>query len=331
MTTKPIVYLLHGDDEYALASEIAAMEAKMGDSATSEMNVTHIEKGSFDLERIATATQAMPFLTARRLVILHDPLASLKSPAQRKDFLQFLEQIPPSTALVIIINRPLVSYRDKKDGKRHWLQKWAQEQNGRVYQKEYMLLRGPQMARWIQAQAREKNGQITSQAAVLLAGMVDENPRIAAHELDKLLAYVNYQRAVENDDVEHLVAYELEGDVFAMVDAIGMRDGRKALKMLHQLLEDDEPLRLFGMVVRQFRLLLLTRELLDAGHREPDIARSLRLSPFIVRKLIPQTHNFSLANLEAIFRRLLTIDEAIKTGQIPGDIALDTLITALTI
>ncbi|MBE9525056.1 MAG: DNA polymerase III subunit delta [Chloroflexi bacterium] len=331
MTQKPIIYLFHGDDEYALAREIAVMEAKMGDPGTAELNITRVEKGSLDLERIASATQALPFLTDRRMVILRDPLANLKSPSQRERFMQFLEHIPPTTALVIIINRPLQTYQEKKKNKPHWLQKWAQEQNGRVYEKEHMLLRGPQMIRWIQTHAREKNGEITSQAASLLSGMVGDNPRIAAQELDKLLAYVNYQRPVENDDVEHVVAYESSGNVFAMVDAIGMRDGRTALRILHKLLEDDEPLSLFGMIVRQFRLLLLTRELLDAGNRELEITRQLNSPAFVVRKLIPQTRNFTLSDLEVIYRRLLTIDEAIKTGQVADDIALDTLITALTI
>jgi len=330
MAQKPVIYIFHGDDEYALAREISAMEAKMGDSSTAAMNITRVEKGSFDFERVTATTQAMPFLTDRRLVIIFDPLANLKGSTQRDRFKIFLEKIPPSTALVLIINRPLVSYQEKKNNKRHWLQVWAQTQNGRVYEKEHLLPRGTQMTRWIQAQAREKNGEITSQASVLLASMVGGNPRIAAQELDKLLAYVNYHRAVEIDDVEHLVAQERDGDVFAMVDAIGMQDGRKALQMLHQLLEDDEPLRLFGMIVRQFRLLLLTHELLNDGHREQDIARQLKLHPFIVRKLIPQTHNFSLADLEAIYRRLLSIDLAIKTSQMQGDIALDMLITALT-
>jgi len=330
MAQKPVIYLLHGDDEYALAREISAMEAKMGDCSTAAMNITRVEKGSFDYVRVTAATQAMPFLTDRRLVILFDPLSNLKGSIQRDRFKKFLEKIPPTTALVLIITRPLVSYQEKKKNKRHWLQVWAQTQNGRVYEKEHMLPRGPQMARWIQVQAREKKGEITPQASGLLSSMVGDNPRIAVQELDKLLAYVNYHRAVEIDDVEHLVAYERDGDVFAMVDAIGMRDGRKALRTLHQLLEDDEPLRLFGMIVRQFRLLLLTHELLDAGHREQDIARQLKIHPFIVRKLIPQTQNYSMVSLEAIYRRLLTIDEAIKTSQMEADIALDMLITALT-
>ena len=37
-----------------------------------------------------------------------------------------------------------------------------------------------------------------------------------------------------------------------------------------------------------------------------------------------------MATLESIYRRLLDIDEAIKTSQIPGELALDTLVAALT-
>jgi DNA polymerase-3 subunit delta len=98
------------------------------------------------------------------------------------------------------------------------------------------------------------------------------------------------------------------------------------------LLGQDDPLRLFGMVTRQFRLLLLTRELLDAGYRgEQEIAAELKTSGFVVRKLLPQVRNFSLPQLEAVYRKLLEVDEAIKTGQTEGDVALDTLFAALTV
>ncbi|MEN8173329.1 MAG: DNA polymerase III subunit delta [Chloroflexota bacterium] len=330
MDQKQNIYLLHGDDEYTVTSQIAAMEAKMGDPSTGGLNITRVEKGSFDIERITAITQAMPFLADRRLVIIYDPLASLKGSTQRDRFKKFLGEIPPTTSLVLMISRPLLTYQEKKKNKKHWLQVWAESQNERVYQKEFLLPRGPQMIRWIQTRARKLGGEITPQASGLLSSMVGDNPRIAAQELVKLLTYVDYGRAIDNDDVEHLVAYQRDGDVFAMVDAVGMRNGKKALRLLHELLKQDEPLRLFGMIVRQFRLLLLTHELLDGGNREKDIARQLKIHPFVASKLIPQTRNFSLDNLEDIYRQLLSIDEAVKTSQIEGDVALDMFITALS-
>jgi len=126
------------------------------------------------------------------------------------------------------------------------------------------------------------------------------------------------------------VAYAGETSVFDMVDALGARNGREALRLLHRLLEQDEALRLFGMVVRQFRLLLLTRAMLDAGARDTEIASVLKTPPFVVRKLMGQVRNFSLPQLKELYHKLRDIDEAIKTGQTEGDVALDMLVTTLT-
>lgn len=331
MSEKPVVYILHGDDEYAIAQFITTMESRLGDPSTAGMNITHFKAGTLPLDELTSTVKAMPFLSERRLVVLHDPLGTMQSATVRDRFKKLLEEIPATTALVVAINRPLVSSRDKRSGKKHWLQKWAQEQAGRAYEKELLLARGTDLIRWIQEQARKQGGEISPDAAALLASFVDDDPRIADQEIAKLLAYVNYSRSIEPDDVEHLVASVGGGDIFAMVDALGSRNGQQALRMLHRLLEVDEPLRLFGMVIRQFRLLLMTRELIDSGYRENDIAKELKTFPFVVRKLIPQARNYSQEALEEIYRRLLEIDEAIKTGQIEGDIALDTLVTSLTV
>jgi DNA polymerase-3 subunit delta len=330
MANKPVVYILHGDDEYAMAEFIASLEARMGDPATASMNITRLDGHLSSFESLVTAAHAMPFLTERRLVVLSDPLGELKSPTTREKFKSMLAAIPPTTALVLLISHPLVSERDKRKGIQHWLQKWAADQGGRAFIREFTLPHGPEIARWIQTKAVELGGSFTYQAATLLAEYVLEDPRLAVQEIEKLLAYVNYARAVEPDDVDRLTPFGGEADVFKMVDALGNRDGQVALRMLHRLLEGDDPLRLFGMVVRQFRLLLLTRELLDAGNQGAEIARQLKTYPFVAQKLVSQVRNFSMAALERIYHRLLEVDEAIKTGQMDAEVALDTLIASLT-
>ena len=70
--------------------------------------------------------------------------------------------------------------------------------------------------------------------------------------------------------------------------------------------------------------------MLDAGARDTEIASALKTPPFVVRKLMGQVRNFNLPQLKEIYHKLLDIDEAIKTGQTDGDVALDMLVTALT-
>ncbi len=326
----PVVYLLHGEDEYAIAQFVSEMETRLGDPVNAAMNITRLEGSDFNLNELLSIASAMPFLARRRLVILVEQLRRLASPAARDGFTEQLQKVPPTTALVIVEHHTLTSEADRRRGKIHWLEKWALGQGERVYLRNFPLPKGAMMVRRIQDQARQAGGQITPQAAELLSSLVDGDPRLADQEIQKLLAHVNYKRPVEPDDVELLTADLGQGDIFAMVDALGNQNGRVALSMLQRLLEQQDPISIFGMVVRQFRLLLLAREILDKGGNRGDVARRLRVPPFVADKLVVQARHFTIPALEAIYHRLLGIDEAIKTGKVPGDLALDTLVAALT-
>ncbi len=82
--------------------------------------------------------------------------------------------------------------------------------------------------------------------------------------------------------------------------------------------------------MRQYRLLLLAREMLGERASEADIAAALNMKPYSAGKICAQARHFSLADLEGIYRRLLDYDVEIKTGRIEATVALDTLVGALT-
>jgi DNA polymerase-3 subunit delta len=330
MADKPVIYLLHGDDEFAINEEIKGLENRVGDDGTGGMNVSRIEGQGFTIESLMGATQAVPFLADRRLVILTDPLSSMKSPILRERFLSAMDRIPKSTALVLKINRPLVNNYDKRKGVKHWLQKWAAEQGDRVFEKEYTLPHGLEMVDFIHRKATELGGEFSREAAYILSEYVNENPRLATKEIEKLLVHVNFKRPVEYRDVELLTPYYGEANVFQMVDALGQKDGKVALQLLHNLLENDDSFRLFSMIVRQFRMLLLTKELLNQGLDEANIAKKLNVFNFISRKLISQAHNFTVKELSEIYHQLLDYDLSVKTGKLDGETGLDLLVTSLT-
>lgn len=322
----PVVYLLHGEDEFAIAQFIAELKAKLGDPSIIEMNVTHLDGRSLSFDELVTAASSMPFLARRRLAILTHPLAYTRKPAARQRFLEYLEEIPSTTALVLAEHHALTNDPDRRRGKLHWLEEWAQQAGERVYLRLFNLPTGPAMARWIQERAKQVGGQLSYQAAGVLASLVGEDTRLADQEIQKLLTYVNFQRPVEPDDVEHLTALSMQGDIFALVDALGNRNGRAAMTMLHRLLETEDPPGIFGMVVRQFRLLLLAREILDRGGGEADIARQLHIHPFVAQKITAQARHLNLPMLEVIYRNMLGVDLAIKTGQMDASLSLDMFI-----
>jgi len=325
----PVVYVLNGDDEFAISSFVKTLQAKMGDATTAEMNTSRLDGRSLSIDTLTTAVYAMPFLAPRRLVILTNPLVKMNSPTFREKFVALLAQVPPSTALVLIENRQLTDERDRRRDKLHWLEEWAHQAGDRAIIRTLTLPRGDNLIRWIQERAKAMGGQFTPDAAERLASQVSEETRLIDHEIRKILTYVDFKRPVEPDDVEHLTPFSHQGDIFAMVDALANHKGREAQGMLHRLLEEQDALSIFGMVVRQFRLLLQTREVLDQGGREKDVIRDMKISPFVAGKLVPQAQQFTQKNLETIYRQLLEFDEALKTSQIEADLGLDVLVMSL--
>jgi DNA polymerase-3 subunit delta len=326
----PVIYLLNGEDEFSIARFVDELERKLGDPATASMNTTRLDGNSFNLDQLPSVAYALPFLAPRRLVILTRPTARLSTSAAQKSFTDQLEKIPPTTALILIEDRLLTLDKDRDKGKLHWLERWAQEHKQKVYLRAFRAPKGAEMVKRIQEGARKAGGQITPNAAILLASLVDNDPRLADQETEKLLAYVNYQRPIDYDDVEAVTADTGQGDIFTLVDALGSRDGPRAMGMLQRLLEYQDYYSIFGMIVRQFRLLIQARELLDLGKQKADIQRELRLHPYVVEKLLGQAHRFALPELERVYHHLIEVDEAVKTSQMPERLALETFVSAIT-
>ncbi len=324
----PVVYLLHGDDEFAISQQLVDFEQKMGDPGLAELNTSRLDGRTFQLDQLLSIISAMPFLAKRRLVILSNPTEKIKDRPYQEKFLQSLNKTPETTALILVEFHQLINEKDKK--KPHWLVQWAKEHDGFAHTMLKMPPSGPEMVRWIQTQAKTAGGTVSPQAAQHLVQLVGEEPRLINQEIQKLLAYVNYRRPVEVDDVQAVTADTAEGDIFILVDALGNRDQKRSMAMLQRLLEEQDPISIFAMVTRQFRLLLQVRELLDAGRSTHEMVQVLRPTPqFVIEKLIVQARRFQLSALESIYHHLLDMDEATKTGKMEGELMLQTLVTEL--
>ncbi len=330
MPDSPSVILLHGNDEFAISGHIEKLCTGLGDPSTADMNIASFDgRLGLDFEALNTAVNAAPFLAPRRVMVLVHPISAFNSTDARRKFIELLEKAQPTTTIV------LAEYDELK--RDHWLMKWAASHAGtgssqaapRAGVHVYNLPKRWEMPRWVESETKKLGGKIEPDAAVRLSEMVGEDTRIAAQELTKLLTYVNFVRPVTLLDVDRVSIVSAQGNVFELVDALGQGDGKKAQHVLHQLLDEEDAFELWGMVIRQFRLLLQARELLDAGASMPEVQKALGIHEFVAQKVTNQAKRFSLSALESIHHKLLEIDEGAKTSQVPLDLALDTFIVEL--
>ena len=245
--------------------------------------------------------------------------------------------MPGSTALVLVERRLLPDGGAGQSRYTHWLLKWAHEFPERTYIKAFSLP-GKGMGEWIVGRAAEGGGQFAPQAAAALAELVADDTRLADQEINKLLDYVDRARPVQPADVLLLTVDSSQAKIFAMVDALGARQGTRAVNILKRLLEQAEHGYIFSMVVRQFRFLLLVREILDSGGGNMEISEGLRflqrgnkpLPDWMAGKLIKQANKFSIDELEDVYQRLLLIDEDVKRGLTTVDLALELFVSETT-
>jgi len=319
----PNLFFLYGNDEFAIARKLKDFESDFSDPTTAGMNTARLESRSMTDEEFNNALNAMPFLASKRLVILANPSSKYNNPAARKKFEEYISRAPDTVKLVM---HELI---EPKEAERHWLTKWAEKNSSLVKTQAFMLPRQKDMAGWIINETKNQNGKIEPAAAAKLAEMVGVDTRQAGMEIAKLLAYVNWERPVRSSDVEAVCIVTSQQSVFDFVDALSQGNSKTAQKLLHRLLENEDTFSLWGMVVRQFRLLIQTRGILDGRGNKDDVARALGVHPFVAEKTTGQAKRFSMEALENIYHRLLSIDERVKMSQITLDLALDTLIVEL--
>jgi DNA polymerase-3 subunit delta len=319
----PVVYLLYGEDEFGIARFLSELSARMGDATTASMNTTRLDGSTASLEELRGATFALPFLASRRLVVSTNTLARLSTQELRDKFIQLLEQLPASTALALVEQHKLADD--------HWFLTWSRRAGSRAFVRRFSLYKEGDMAQYIQTQAKQSGGQISHAAARALAHMVGTDARLAYHEVQKLLAYAGYGRSVEQEDVETLSVAVFNERIFALVDALAAQDGKNASRLLRQFLDEEDPGYVMAMIVRQFRLLLLAREILDQGGQANEVKSRLKLkTDFEAGKITEQARRFSMETLEGVYRSLLNIDEAIKSGKIEDEVALDGMVAGFT-
>ncbi|MCY3835306.1 MAG: DNA polymerase III subunit delta [Anaerolineaceae bacterium] len=325
MDPAPSAYILHGGDALRQKSQLAKFRAQMGSEETASLNIHEFDGETSSVNEILAAATAVPFLSERRLVIVRGLLQALVKPGANQkilgQLLTALPELPAFTRLVFVENETLKAT--------HPVLKFAQASASALVIENRVTDRMPQ---WLQHRAqREYGAEIELTAAQALASVVDGDIHRADNELFKLASYTNQRRPISLADVTLHTPYIAPTNIFHLVDALAAGHQREAMRQLQDLLAADErdPVMVLGMIIRQFRLLLLTKEHLERQDAS-DLAKAIQVHPFVARKLREQVRRFTMDQLESIHHHLHERDIAIKRGDLSASLVLQMLIAELS-
>lgn len=330
-----MIALFYGKDDFSAHEALDALTEELDTDGLLAENTVRVDGVSARPDELLAVCQTIPFLGSHRLVVVHGLLARFES-SQRgrgrgkrraadeegalggwKDFIDALPALPETTTLVFFDGE--VTARNAMLG--------ALRPLARI--QEFKPLAQAEVAGWITRRAQRYGVSLEARAVATLAGLVGNQLWTLDSELQKLAAYADGQPVTEQD-VRSLVSLAREPNIFAMVDAAIEGRERDAVDLLQRLLTEGEaPQRLLAMVARQYRLLLLTKELLERRLRPPEISARLQVQGFVVQRLLQQAPLYTIERLRQAYRRLLEADLSVKRGVHDDETALQLLLFEL--
>ena len=291
------VYLLLGDDE---DRKKRSVEKLRRDRATDTY-----EAAETSPEEVVSACNSYSLFGDGAFVLVRN--LDAWNAAQKAKIVAYLKNPSPETDLVML---------GSKLGAREKLLS-AVKESGEVHNFEQPT--GRALVKWVVGYAKKQDLDLPEDVAGFLSERCSENKTRLAREVEKLSLYVE-DRAATGEDVEALVSPDLQSNIFAFVDALAHGDRDRALRLLEDLLSTGEPpLRVMYMVRRQFNLLARSEALSGRGIPAPELAKELKIPPFVVRKLQEQGRRMEEGDIELALETILELESGLKGRRDLGD------------
>ena len=321
MNAGPALYLLLGEEDVRAEEALRTVLREVVPEDQRALNLDVIDAGSMPIQDVITRCETLPFFGTRRTVVLH-----VRNPeswrAEEQDALaDYLNQGPPPAALIIVA--PKLDQRRRLHG---------------VLQRKAQVIRcdpleAEQVSAWLAARVRESGKTMTPDAANLLVELAGSGLRALGLEIAKLADYTGDRETITADDVREVTSHvAAQVTIFEVMDAVGHRRPDDAFRLLDRLIALGEPpLRILYMLEDQVRMLARVQDLVDRDVRNrADVQKALGPRAWRYRDYQKQVNAFGRVEVEALLGMLLDTDGAIKTGQLPPRLALETLIVRMS-
>lgn len=146
------------------------------------------------------------------------------------------------------------------------------------------------------------------------------------NDIKKIIAYSG-GGTVTQEDINQTLHGDMDRFAFNFLDAISAGRKETAFRLLHNMLgSGGEIFSLLGLLINQFELMYEVKEFKADGVSTEEIAKSLKVNSYRVKKAASAADRFSISKLSRTLSSLYEIDRNIKTGAMDGNLALEMLI-----
>lgn len=295
------VYLLYGEEAYLKKQyKDKLTKAILPDGDT--VNYAYYEGKGINPAELIDLAETMPFFAERRLIVIENSGFFKSATPELADYMKNM----PDTVCFLFVENEV----DKR-GKMYK----AAKDKGRIVemgrQDEKTLLY------WIASNVKREGRQIKESTARYLVSKTGTDMENLEKEMEKLFSYTLGRNEITVQDIDDICTTQITNKIFEMVEAVAVKQQKKALDYYYDLLALKEPpMRILYLLARQFKLLLEVKDLCGKGYEKSQIAKTVGLHPFVAGKYIQQCRTFSREELRSIMEEAVNTEEMVKTGRL---------------
>lgn len=278
---------------------------------TAGANTTTLEGKTSTPTDVIHACESFPMFDKNRMVIVRD----VPFNAGFDELSGYLKNVPGYTYLILTTDTP---------DKRRKLYK-AIKETGEIV--EFKPLDDHYLAKKAASIFKNANKQIESAALNMLVNGVKGDLGLLENEAEKLINYAGERCEINLNDIEKICSFTSNERVFDLLDALGAKDTKKALFVLSSILaRGEQPISVLAMISNQLKIMLQCKLLSEAGYSLSELNSKLKAHPYVIKKSLAQSKNFTMEELLSILNRCRGIDVSIKTGHCEPGLALELLL-----
>ena len=283
------LYLFYGKEKYLVAQTRDKLKEALIPSGDT-MNYSYFEGKKTDIPEILELIQTMPFFNDYRLLVLDQTELGKKS---NDDFLNALKEMPETTILLII--------EDDVD-KRSKIYKYINKEGCAV---SFETPKEKDLVLWVAQMLKKEQKKMTQKDIQLFLYKTGQDMFTIKNELEKLISYTKGREVIGAEDLEALTTAQTTNQIFVMLEAIAKKQRDTVLKLYYDLIElKESPFGILALLVRQCNQLLQTQSLLKAGKSQGEMAKELKVPPFVAGKLKQDRKNYGQDRSGTAARRI---------------------------
>lgn len=315
------LYIFHGEETYLRDYYLGRLREQILTGGMGTFNLHEIKGKDMSPHALEEAVDCLPMMAERTLVMVTDFDLFKAGEKDREAYINLFSQLPDYCCLVFLYD--LIDYKgDARTKLAAALKRYGTVVN-------FVRQDQGDLVDWVRRRFKALDKEIDSRLALDLIFLCGDLMTNLIGEIEKIGAYAK-QRHITKADIEAVATPQLDAVVFRMTDAIGEGKFDRAMSVLGELYQMQEPpIKIMWSLGRQMRQLYSARLAMEQGRGASYVANLWGIKPYPAEKLMTSAKRFSIKWCRRAVIRCGQTDLAMKSTGRDGQELLSSLLLEL--